>query len=54
MKFKVERTDINIPDGDMLLEKVKDELNDNGSLYVWTIIKILIYLLMRDQGKDVF
>lgn len=52
MKFNVERTDISIPTGEKLLEDLRDELNKTGGLYNWTVFKILIYLLMKDLGKE--
>lgn len=52
MKFKTKRTNITIPTGEELLEDVREELNKQGGIYIWTMTKILIYLLMKDTGKD--
>ncbi len=54
MKFTIEGSDIEIPTGEELLSEVQSEMSKTGSIYYWTIMKIFIYLLMKDTGKDVY
>lgn len=52
MKFTIECCDMNIPSGEELLQEVQSEMSKTGGIYHDTILKVLIYLLMKDTGKE--